>query len=256
MKIQERIIRFLKYIKHLRTGVKMLILYLSISIIIITGQLLILTKIYYKTCYEGDLQNFDYLIEKVESFDYIKYGKYQGYDQRYNLSKNSGTYIDRDYIEYLKEKIDSDFPKFHWCPFHTHYLHYTFNATEESQIFFSYNNNSVISGQYKDSKAIFVAFWHHDYGDNLIWKGKSFINYSQVPYVSENNPYKYFPFNKSSTISLNNTILIKMESYYCYDYAMNDFPMTCTTEQFIVLNSNLQIIFIYISHRSGCWSHC
>ena len=225
----------------------MLILFLSISIIIITGQLLILTRIYYRTYYEGDLQNFDYLVDKVESFDYIKFVKDQGHDQGSNLRKNSGTYIDRDYIEYLKEKIDRDFPKFHWWPFHTHNFHYTFNATEESQIFFTYNNNSIIAGQYEDSRAIFVAYMYND----LIWEGKSFINFSQVPYVSENNTNNYDPFYQSSTISLNNTILIKMELYY--HYVRTAFGhKTCSTEQFIVVNSNYQIIFIYISFRSFC----
>jgi len=245
MTIRRRIIRFLKYLKDLRTRFKILILILSISIIIVVGQLLILTRIYYKAYYEGDLSNSDYLVDKVESFDYIKYVKDQGRDQGYNLTKNSGNYIDRDYIEYLKKKIDDDFWKFHWWPFHTHYFHYTFNATEESQIFFTYNNNSVIAGQYDDSRVIFVAY---GYGDN-IWEGKSFINFSQVPYVSENN---YDPFTEYSTISLNNTILIKMELYYHYERALFGHK-TCRTEQFIALNSNYQIIFIYISFRSGCY---
>ena len=244
MTIRGRIIRFLKYLKNLRTRFKILISILSISTIIIVGQLLILTRIYYKTYYEGDLQNFDYLVDKFESFDYIKYVKDQARDQEYNLTKNSGTYIDRDYIEYLKEKIDRDFPKFHWWPFHTHYFHYTFNATEESQIFFTYNNNSVIAGQYHDSRVIFLAY---GYGDN-IWEGKSFINFSQVPYVSD-----YDPFTESSTISLNNTILIKMELYYHYVRAAFGHE-TCKTEQFIVVNSNYQIIFTYISYRSGCFT--
>jgi len=244
MTIRGRIIRFLKYLKNLRTRFKILISILSISTIIIVGQLLILTRIYYKTYYEGDLQNFDYLVDKFESFDYIKYVKDQARDQEYNLTKNSGTYIDRDYIEYLKEKIDDDFWKFHWWPFHTHYFHYTFNATEESQIFFTYNNNSVIAGQYHDSRVIFLAY---GYGDN-IWEGKSFINFSQVPYVSD-----YDPFTESSTISLNNTILIKMELYYHYVRAAFGHK-TCRTEQFIVVNSNYQIIFTYISYRSGCFT--
>ena len=241
MTIRGRIIRFWKYLKNLRTRFKILILILSISTIIIVGQLLILTRIYYKTYYKGDLSNFDYLVDKVETFDYIKNVKDQGRDYGYNLTKNSGHYIDRDFIEYLKKKIDDDFWEFHWWPFHTHYLHYTFNATEESQIFFTYNNNSVIAGRYDDFRVIFIAF-----GYDNIWEGKSFINFSQVPYVSEDD---YDPFTEYSTISLNNTILIKMEIDYYYSRAPFG-HLSCGTEQFIVLNSNYQIIFIYI-FRSG-----
>jgi hypothetical protein len=247
MTIRGSIIRFLKYLKELKTWTKMLILFLIISFIIIGGQFLILTRIYYKTSYEGDLQNLDFLIEKAESFDYIRFVKDQGQDQGYNLTKNSGTYIDRDYIEYLKEKIDRDTRKFHWWPFHAHYFHYTFNLTVESQIFFTYTNNSVIGGQYNDSRLIFSAYMYID----LIWEGNSFINFSQVPYV-DNNSINYNPFYQSSTISLNNTILIKMELYYRYvETAFGH--KTCRTEQFIALNSKYQFIFIFISSRSGCF---
>jgi hypothetical protein len=42
-----------------------------------------------------------------------------------------------------------------------------------------------------------------------------------------------------------------MEMYYRYEKAMFGHK-TCRTEQFIALNSEFQIIFVYISFRSFC----
>ena len=205
---------------------------LSISIILIINNFIIFSRIYYRVYYEVNLPNSDEIIEKAENFDYLKYLKmHDPYGEIQNLSKFNINYIDREFIDFLKGKINRDNKRFHLWPSYYHNFIYTFNATEESKLFFSYNNNTIFNATYETQKPIFIVpppIWF-----NFI--GSWFINFTQVPHV----------VNQSSTILLNNTILVKM--ILKYDYLFGNLGGEFyQIEQYVILNSNLQVIFIYV----------
>jgi len=219
------------------TAKKLIIIAIIISVLLIIDNFIIMTRIHYEINYEVNLLDSNQLIEKVESFDFIKYCRLRDdFGETHNLSKSDYYYhIDGEYIDYLKEKVNRDFWTFHLWPFHYHYFIYSFIATEESELYFTYNNNSVIKAQYENYEEIFVAEYDYDNYDRKFWIGNWYVNFTQVPYVS----------NISSTILLNNTILIKilLEYDYCFGNVGGEF---LDIEQILVLDSNLQIIFVYI----------
>jgi hypothetical protein len=189
-----------------------------------------------------NLSNSEEIIEKVETFDYLKFAKMHSESgELYNLSKFNINYIDREYIDFLKEKVNRESKKFHlWLGYH-YYVYYTFNASEELKIYFSYNNNTIFNATYENQNPIFIVdfdnpafvyipnepYWFSSIGS---W----YINFTQVPYVD----------SQSSTIQLNNNILVKMILYYDHLYG-NVGGEFYQIEQYVILNSNLHVIFIY-----------
>jgi len=69
--------------------------------------------------------------------------------------------------------------------------------------------------------------------------GNWFLNFTQIPFAP----------NMSSTIILSNIFLVKMNLHYKYVYSLGD-SEALRIEQFIIFNSNLQIVFVYTPLRS------
>ncbi|MCJ7651804.1 MAG: hypothetical protein MUP85_24645 [Candidatus Lokiarchaeota archaeon] len=217
---------------------------LSISIILIINNFIVISRIYYRVYYEVNLPNSDEIIDKTENFDYLKYLKmHDPYGNTQNLSKFNINYIDREFIDFLKGKINRDNKEFHLNPFLSHNFIYIFNATAESKLYFSYNNNTIFNATYENQNAIFIVDFDDPIGiftpngDSPTWFhsiGSWYINFTQVPYVA----------NQSSTILLNNTILVKMNLIYDYLYGNVGGESYCL-KQNVIFNSNLQVIFIY-----------
>jgi hypothetical protein len=208
----------------------------SISMILFINNFIIISRIYYRVYYEVNLPNSDEIIEKAETFDYLKYLKMHGpYGEIQNFSKFNFNYIDREFIDFLKGKINRDNKRFHLWPGYYHNFIYIFNTTEESKLYFSYNNNTIFNATYENQKAIFIV----DPPSEFYFIGSWFINFTQVPHV----------VNQSSTILLNNTILVKMILKYDHLYG-NVGGEFYQIEQYVILNSSLHVIFIYTPHTS------
>ncbi len=218
-------------------------------IIIITGLILtfsiiinnsiILTRIYYKIDYKGNVQNFESIIDKSELFEYQKYCLCRDYlGDVYNLSDKVYLYhIDRELIEYLKLQIEEDKTIFHLFPFYSHDFIYSLEATNESLIYLTYNNNSIINAEYVNHTEIFTARWGlYDLYDNnsLYWEGNWYLNFTFIPFAP----------NSSSTIVLNDVILVKMNLKYHHDYMFGG-SLDLRIEPFLCFNSNLQMMFVY-----------
>jgi len=218
-----------------------LLLIILIGIIIpsslIINNFIILTRIYYKVNYGVNVQNFDNIIEKSELFDYQKYCKYRDYQgEVHNLSRYDTNYhIDRKFIESLKLQIEKDKEKFHFYPFFNHIFTYSLEVSNESLIYLTYNNNSIIKAEYADHTEIFTAMWSRYDNNSLFVLGNWYLSFTQIPFAP----------NMSSTIILNNILLVKMNLKYNYDYSLGN-SEGIIIEQFLIFNSNFQTMFVYI----------
>jgi len=214
-----------------------LIILLSLSMLANTS---VLKKFYYDINYEVDTRNPDILIDRVETLDYLSLVEYHDKDGGiHNLTKYTDDlflntqYINREYIESLKKDLVSDSTRYHWLSIHSHNFNYQFKATEESKLYFTYNNNVIINAQYENYEDIFVV--ERVYGTNKRI-GSWYINYTQVPYVVN-----------ETTISLNNTVLVKM--VLTHDNVFGSLgAIFYTVYQFLVLDANFQVIFICIPY--------
>ncbi|MHA2008516.1 MAG: hypothetical protein ACW980_14450 [Promethearchaeota archaeon] len=198
---------------------------------------IILTRIYYKINYKGTIQNFETIIEKSELFDYEKYCKFRDYKGNVpNISIGEYPYyIDREYIESLKQQIEHDKNKFHFYPFFTHDFTYSLEATNESLIYLKYNNGAIIKAENENQTEIFSARRSHYDNGASFWQGNWFLNFTQIPFAP----------TSPSTIMLNNTILVKMYLRHHYDYNLGG-STGVLSEQFLCFNSNFHIMFVYI----------
>ena len=155
---------------------------------LIINNYIILTRIYYKINYKIEIQNSEIIIEKSELFEYhLFFAVYY--------------HIDRDIVEALKSKIEDDKEKFHFSPLYRHILIYSLEATNESLIYLTYNNNSIIKVDYVNQTEIFVV--------QSNWERNWYLNFTLIPPTS----------SISSTIILNNVILVKMNLNYDYIYS-------------------------------------
>ena len=137
----------------------MILIGIIVSFSLIVYNLTISTRIYYKITYEGTIQNLESIIEKSELFEYQKYCKYRDLSGEVHYVSNSNDFyhIDREFIESLKLKIEEDKAKFHFYPFFSHNFIYSLEVTNESLIYLTYNNNSIIKAEYADHTEIFAA---------------------------------------------------------------------------------------------------
>jgi len=102
-------------------------------------------------------------------------------------------------------------------------------------IYLSYNNNSIIKAEYANQTEIFTADWDYYENNTLFWTGHWYLNFTQIPFAP----------NMSSTIILSNIFLVKMSLEY--DIALGfGGSENLKIEQFLIFNSNFQIMFVYI----------
>jgi len=227
-------------IKKFKIILLLLILIVSISISSLIINAIVLNNIYFRINYEINITNSDDIIDKVETFDYYLYlKKHDRYGETHDISKFNQSvyqsfynYIDREYVNFLINKINQDRKIFHWWFGHYHHLMYTFNATEQSRLYFAYSNTTIFNVTYESKEEIFVVESARE-SDNYV--GNWYINFTYVPSVVD----------ESIIIPLNDTILVKM--FIEYDFLFGNVGgIFYQIPQYIALSSDLQIIFIYI----------
>ena len=216
------------------------IIFLTITITpmaLLINNSIILTRIYYRVSYNANIQNSETLIEKSELFEYEKYVKYRDYPgEVHNLSRSDyHHYIDREYIESLKLKIEADKQKFHLFPAYQNNFIYSVEITNESLIYLTYNNNTIIKVEEENHTEIFrasLAFWDPN---SPHWTGTWYLNFTHIP----------FALNESSIIMLNNIFLVKMNLKYNQIISFWE-SSYLTIEQYLFFNSDFQIMFVTI----------
>jgi len=229
-----------KQIKKFKFILLPVILIVSIPISLTIINIIVLNNIYFRINYEINIANSENLVDRFETFEYYQYlKKHDSYGETHDIRKFNQSdyqsfynYIDREYIDFLKNEINQDRKRFHWWTGHYHHLIYTFNATEQSRLYFAYNNTTIFNATYESKEEIFVvdSAWE---SDNYI--GNWYINFTYLPSVVD----------EPIIIPLNDTILVKMQLEYDYLYG-NVGGIFYQIPQYIALSSDLQIIFMYV----------
>ena len=206
-----------------------------ITSLIIINHFLILSRIYYKISYNGDVNDLEKIVEKSELFDYQRYCKYRDYEGNIHNITNSDYFyhIENDFIANLKTKIINDREKFHIFPFYGHNFVYSLEATNESLIYATYNNDSIIKLEDSTHSEIFNNLFGYHEGNPIFRDDYFYVNFSIIPFALDLN----------STIQINNSIIVKMNLDYDYDYGING-AEDIIVEQYLCFNSNYTIIFI------------
>ena len=209
---------------------------LIIAFSLIMNNSIISTRIYYKINYKGNVQNFENIIKKSELFEYEKYCKYRDFSgEVHNINDADYLYhIDREFIESLKLQIEDDKKRFQFYPYFSHNFIYSVVVTNESLIYLTYNNDSIIKAEYANYTEIFTARSVHYNNNSLYWTGNWYLNFTQIP----------FSPNISSNIVLNDLFLVKMSLYYEYYYNIGE-SEGLIIEQFLCFNSNFQLMLVY-----------
>jgi hypothetical protein len=231
-----------KLLKVKKEVLSKLIVVWALSFILVSTSLLgntaILKHINYEINYKINTGNPEMVAEKVETLDYPSLLKYRDFYGIIRDISNSSfddhlitNYLDREYIKYLKEEIIKDSKIFHWWFGYRRSFNYELNANMVSTINFTHENGTIVRAQYENQEEIFtVRQFDYIYGTPGYW----YINFSLIPYS----------VNKTS-ILLNNSVLITMVLDYDHSYGSLA-ALSYQVDQYLVLNENLQVLFIYV----------
>jgi hypothetical protein len=175
--------------------------------------------IYYLIEYDIDLSNREEIIDKVETFNYSAYLNYSSY--AILLDHDYKSYIDRDFIDFLKAKIDN------YNESNPHNLHYSFLGENHSEVYLTYNDNTIFGLQDQNNQTLFSKRWRPTQ--------RLYLNFTQIPFVGGN----------ISRLKLNNLIYIEINVKYVLEshYGILD-EYEC--EQYLLLDKNLDIVLIYV----------
>jgi len=242
------ILRFLKYmilktknlwfnkrtnikLKNINKIMKIRLLLISLFVMgiiffpVILNLTLIKSRIYYFIDYDVQGSNREEIITKVETINYTVY--LNNY-----LEGNRGfkSYVDADFVQYLKSRIEND-KNFQWEMLYEHYLRYYFIAENHSKLYLTYSNNTIFSVKDQNNNSLFLVE-NYDW-DYVAW----YLNFTQLSYVYSDN----------TTILLSNAIFIEIHLDYGY-YCGSLCGLWYTIDQYLVLNTKLDALMIFIPH--------
>lgn len=190
---------------------------------ILNNLIVIRSRIYCIINYDVQGSDREEIINRIELLNYSSYlNNY--FDGEYK------SYADRDFVVYLKNRIENDI-KFHWELFYEHYLRYYFLAENHSELYLTYNNNTIFSVKEQNNFSLFSL--ENYYWNEFAW----YLNFTQLPYV----------YGDNFTILLSNAIFIEIHLDYGY-YCGNLCGLWYSIDQYIVLTINLDVLMIFIPH--------
>jgi hypothetical protein len=218
----------LNYIKRIAKNRAFLIGLLIVGMILFPvfyNAIIIRPRIYYRIKYNVELSNKEELINKVENFNYTAY--LNNYFELYEVYKR---YIDIDFVNFLKSRIEND-TYLHWELNYRHYLNYNFRAENHSELYLTYNNNSILDVKDYDNSSLILV--EHYGWDEVAW----YLNFTQIPFV----------YSENSTIMLEDMIFVKMRIDYGY-YCGSLCGLWYFIDQYLLLDQNLDILLIFIPY--------
>ncbi|MFX1573683.1 MAG: hypothetical protein ACFFB0_13115 [Promethearchaeota archaeon] len=186
------------------------------------------SRIYYFIVYDVQGSNREEIIHKVETLNYTAY--LNNYIERDDEFKNI---IDVDFICFLKGRIEND-TKFHWEMFYKHFLRYVVIAEENSELYLSYNNNTIFNVKDQNNQSLLSVESY--LSADIAW----YLNFTQLSNV----------YSDTTTILLSNVIFIEMYLDYGY-YCGNVCGLWYSIDQFLVLSHNLDVLMIFIPQYEG-----
>jgi len=185
--------------------------------------LVIRSRIYYFIHYDVNLPNDEEIITNIENFNYTAY--LNDYIETHERFKS---YVDKDLILFLKCQIKND-TGFHWVMSYEHHLHYYFLAENHSELYLTYNNDTIFTVKDKDNNSLNLIErypWAH-----IAW----YLNFTLIPYV----------YTENSTLLLEDIILVKIDLDYGY-LCGNLCAFSYHIFQYLILNESLDVLLIVI----------
>lgn len=194
---------------------------------IINNLIVINFRIYYIIDYDIRAQDREAIISRVELFNYSSYLRNIPW-----VHPNYKSYIDADYVLYLKNTIEDDVD-FHWELGYEHYLRYSFLASNRINLYLTYNNNMIF--EVTDQNNITLLSIEDYFWDDVAW----YLNFTHLSYVYTDN----------NTVLLNNAIFIRLSLEYGY-YCGNLCGLWHAIDQYLVLSSTLDVLVLF-TYSSG-----
>ena len=193
---------------------------------VILNLTLIKSRIYYLIDYDVQGSNREEIISKVETLNYTVF-----LNNNIEQDDEFKRFIDADFVQYLKGRIEND-TKFHWEISYGHYLRYFFIAENHSEVYLTYNNNTIFGVKDQNNQSLISAetyFW-----TEIAW----YLNFTQLPYV----------YGDNFTILLSNAIFIEIRLSYGYSCG-SLCGLGYSIDQYLVLSTNLEVLMIFIPYR-------
>ncbi len=202
------------------------LLIVGIIVFPILNELIVIrSTIYYTIDYDVKGSNREEIINKIEMLNYTVYlNNFR--DDYYDFK----SFVDRDFVAELKSRIEKDI-KIHWEIFYRHSLRYSFIAENHSELYLTYNNNSIFSVKDQNNNSLFLL--KSFYWNEPAW----YLNFTQLPDV----------YGDNFTMLLSNAIFIEIHLDYNY-YCGNVCALNYSIDQFIVLNTSLDVLMIFIPY--------
>jgi len=185
-------------------------------------------RIYYKIEYNINLSNREEIIHKVENLDYTAYLYNFHHDY---MDTGISSYVDRDLIHLLKNRIENDIGIKLW-PYYEHYLHYFFMGENHSRLYLTYSDNRIFSLNDKNNQSLLLRGDY--YWEEFDW----YLNFNQIPHV----------YSNKSTLILNELIFVEIimkYEWHCGYICLHQHSF----EQYLLLNEDLEVILILIYYE-------
>jgi len=192
---------------------------------VILNLTIIKSRIYYLIDYDVQGSNREEIINRVETLNYSVY-----LQNIIELDDEFKSFIDADFVRFLKGRIGND-TKFHWELSYGHYLRYYFIAENHSDLYLTYNNNTVFNVKDQNNQSLLLV-------ENYLWTEIAwYLNFTQLPYV----------YGDNFTILLSDAIFIEISLSYGYSCG-SLCGLYYSIDQYIVLSSNLDALMIFIPY--------
>ncbi len=192
---------------------------------VILNLTIIKSRIYYLIDYDVQGTNREEIINRVETLNYSVY-----LQNSIELDDEFKSFIDADFVRFLKGRIGND-TKFHWELSYGHYLRYYFIAENHSDLYLTYNNNTVFNVKDQNNQSLLSEV---DYlWTEIAW----YLNFTQLPYV----------YGDNFTILLSNAIFIEIRLDYGYSCG-SLCGLGYSIDQYLVLSPNLDALMIFIPY--------
>jgi len=192
---------------------------------VILNLTIIKSRIYYLIDYDVQGSNREEIINRVETLNYSVY-----LQNSIELDDEFKSFIDADFVRFLKGRIGND-TKFHWELSYGHYLRYYFIAENHSDLYLTYNNNTVFNVKDQNNQSLLLV-------ENYLWTEIAwYLNFTQLPYV----------YGDNFTILLSDAIFIEISLSYGYSCG-SLCGLYYSIDQYIVLSSNLDALMIFIPY--------
>jgi hypothetical protein len=186
-------------------------------------------NIHYRIEYDINLPNGEVIVNTAENLDYPSYLSLTYCDEYSRLYEGITCYVDRDLIEFLKNRIVWDtWPRLK--PWYKHTLRYSFLGENHSKIFLTYKDNWIYDiSDYNNQSLISRRLW----GETDLY-----LNFAYIPH--ENDETTIILMNELIFVHMSVEYVWVCAGYVCYHHH--------SFEQYLLLDMSLNVLLILLDY--------